>query len=115
MRGHGAVPGELPKGEVLLLTRKRRPKARPVQTQSAMERARDELFSAIRQCGVIGAAEEDQVAWMDETIDFMKERYPELSGQELAQLRNSGLRFCQPVIPHGREHTALSGQDANAA
>ena len=80
-----------------------------------MERARDELFSAIRQCGVIGAAEEDQVAWMDETLEYMKERHPELSGQELEQLRVAGLRFCQPVIPHGREHTALSGQDANAA
>ena len=99
----------------MLLTRKRRPKARPVQSQSVMERARDELFSAIRQCGVIAAAEEDQAAWMDETLDYMKERHPGLSGQELDQLRVAGLRFCQPVIPHGREHTALSGQDANAA
>jgi hypothetical protein len=97
------------------LTRKRRPKARPVQTQSVMERARDELFSAIRQCGVIGAPEEDQVAWMQETLDYMKQRHPGLTGPDLEQLRIAGLRFTQPVIPHGREHTALSGQDANAA
>lgn len=97
------------------MTRKRRPKARPVQAQTVMERARDELFSAIRQCGVIGADEADQLAWMDETLEYMKQRHPELSGQELEQLRVAGTRFCQPVIPHGREHTALSGQDANAA
>lgn len=95
--------------------RKRRPKPRPVQSQSTMERARDELFSAIRQCGVLGADVEDQSAWMDETLEFMKERHPELGSQDLDQLRVAGLRFCQPVIPHGREHTALSGQDANAA
>ena len=52
---------------------------------------------------------------MDETLEFMRERHPELAGQDLEQLRVAGLRFCQPVIPHGREHTALSGQDANAA
>lgn len=77
-----------------------------------MERARDELFSAIRQCGVIGADEMDQIAWMDETLDYMKQRHPQLAGQELEQLRVAGMRFCQPVIPHGREHTAVSGQDA---
>ncbi|HSJ15223.1 MAG TPA: hypothetical protein VK939_12455 [Longimicrobiales bacterium] len=95
--------------------KKRRPKPRPVQNQSTLERARDELFSAIRQCGVLGADADDQVAWMDETLEFMRERHPELAGQDLEQLRVAGLRFCQPVIPHGREHTALSGQDANAA
>jgi len=41
------------------------------------------LFSAIRQCGVIGAAEDDQVEWMDDTIRFLAERYPELSPTEL--------------------------------
>jgi len=73
------------------------------------------LFSAIRQCGVLGAERDDQLAWMDDTLDFMKERHPELSSTELAQLREAGLRFCQPVIPHGREHTALAHEDANAA
>ena len=94
------------------MTRKRRPKPRPVQSQTVMERARDELFSAIRQCGVIGAEEAEQFAWMDETLEYMKQRHPQLSGHELDQLRIAGMRFCQPVIPHGREHTALSGQDA---
>jgi hypothetical protein len=80
-----------------------------------MERARDELFSAIRQCGVIGAPEDDQMAWMEETLDYMKQRHPGLTGHDVEQLRIAGLRFTQPVIPHGREHTALSAQGANAA
>lgn len=82
---------------------------------TVLDRARDELFSAIRQCGVLAAEREDQLEWMDETLGFMKERHPELGAQELAQLRDAGLRFCQPVIPHGREHTALAHEDANAA
>jgi hypothetical protein len=52
---------------------------------------------------------------MEETLGFMKDRHPELGAPELAQLREAGLRFCQPVIPHGREHTALAHEDANAA
>jgi hypothetical protein len=93
----------------------RRPLARstPVQ-QTVLDRARDELFSAIRQCGVFGAEREDQIEWMDETLGFMKERHPELSRQELGQLREAGLRFCQPVIPHGREHTAIAHEEVLA-
>jgi hypothetical protein len=98
------------------LTRKRRIRSRPERgPQSTLDRARDELFSAIQQCGVIKADEEDQLVWMDETLDFMKERHPELSEEELQQLRDAGIRFCQPVIPHGAEHAARSTQDANAA
>jgi hypothetical protein len=52
---------------------------------------------------------------MDETVEFMASRHPELTPQDLAQLKETGIRFCQPVIPHGREHTALSGEGANAA
>lgn len=82
---------------------------------TVLDRARDELFSAIRQCGVFGAERDEQLEWMDETLGFMKDRHPELGAPELAQLREAGLRFCQPVIPHGREHTALAHEDANAA
>lgn len=83
--------------------------------QTVMDRARDELFSAIRQCGVLGAEREEQIEWMDDTLKFMGERHPELTPQELAQLRETGLRFCQPVIPHGTQHTALAHGDATAA
>ena len=98
------------------LTRKRRIRGRPERgPQSTLDRARDELFSAIQQCGVIKADAEDQLVWMDETLDFMKERHPELTEPELQQLRDAGIRFCQPVIPHGKEHAARSEQDADAA
>lgn len=97
------------------MVRKRESKGRPSAPQSLMDRARDELFSAIRQCGVLGAERDDQMEWMEETVGYMKERYPGLGQQELVQLRESGLRFCQPVIPHGREHTAIAHEDATAA
>jgi hypothetical protein len=83
--------------------------------QTTLDRARDELFSAIRQCGVLGAARDERLEWMEDTLTFMQNRHPELTGEELQQLREAGLRYCQPVIPHGREHTALAHEDANAA
>lgn len=83
--------------------------------KSTFDQARDELFSHIHRCQVLGADREAQVEWMDDTIAFMAERYPDLSEQELDQLRELGLRFCQPVIPHGKEHTADSDEEANAA
>ena len=96
--------------------RKSRPAPRNTASpQTVLDRARDELFSAIRQCGVFGAERDDQLEWMNETLGYMKERHPDLGAQELTQLREAGLRFCQPVIPHGREHTALAHEDANAA
>jgi hypothetical protein len=93
----------------------RRAPQRNTAPQTVLDRARDELFSAIRQCGVLGAEREDQIEWMEETLGFMKDRHPELTAPELAQLREAGLRFCQPVIPHGREHTAMAHEDATAA
>jgi hypothetical protein len=100
-----------------LLARNRRENRRTVQEQpqSAYDRARNELFSAIRQCGVIGADEPDQIEWMAETVAFLAQRYPELTETEREQLKQIGLRFCQPVIPHGAQATSASLEDANAA
>jgi hypothetical protein len=94
--------------------RSRAPQRSPAP-QTVLDRARDELFSAIRQCGVLAADRDEQTEWMDDTLAYMKERHPELAAQELVQLREAGLRFCQPVIPHGGEHTALAHEDATAA
>ncbi len=82
---------------------------------TALDRARDELFSHIHRCGVLEATEEQQQEWLDETLQFMAERYPNLEAGELAQLRDIGLRFCRPVIPHGRQDIPPSEEDANAA
>jgi hypothetical protein len=97
------------------LARKRSGGRRSRREPSTFDRARDELFSAIRQCGVIDATQEEREEWMTETLGFMAERHPELTPQELDQLRIAGARFCEPVIPHGKEHTAISLEDANAA
>ena len=80
-----------------------------------MARARDELFSHINRCGVLQAAPEDQDTWMNETIEYLGERFPDLSDTDLGQLRAVGLRFCQPAIQHGAENTAKKEGDANAA
>lgn len=82
---------------------------------SLFDRARDELFSHIHRCGVLEATEEQQREWMDDTLEYLAERYPELSPEETTQLRDLGLRFCQPVIPHGKKTTPLSEEDATAA
>ncbi len=94
---------------------RRRIDRKPQRPKSSFENARDELFRVIRECGVIGAHPDDQAAWMDETVTFMGERYPDLTPAELKNLRDLGLRFCQPVIPHGREHAPGSKDEANAA
>lgn len=66
--------------------------------QTPMERARDELFSHINRCGVVKASEEDQRHWMDETVEYLGERYPELTDSDLKDLFQVGIRFCQPAI-----------------
>ena len=65
---------------------------------SALEEARNELFSHIHRCGVLRADEEQQTVWMKDTVDFLGERYPALTEKELEELSGIGLRFCRPVI-----------------
>jgi hypothetical protein len=89
--------------------------ARRSHGKGTFDRARDELFSHIHRCEVIGAEEEQQAEWMDDTIQYMAERYPDLDEGELRQLRELGLRFCQPVIPLGGEETTDSQKEADAA
>lgn len=79
------------------------------------DRARDELFSHVNRCGVLRAAPEDQKQWMDETIDYLAERYPDLSDQDLEELHSIGMRFCKPAIPHGADSTVNAEDGANAA
>jgi hypothetical protein len=76
--------------------------------RTALDRARDELFSHINRCGVLEATDEQQKEWMDDTLKFLEERYPELSTTEMQQLEQLGLRYCRPVIRHGKANTASS-------
>ena len=74
--------------------RDRRAPSRP----TALDEARNELFSHIHRCGVLGSSEEQQVEWMKDTVEFLSERYPSLKEKELKELEGIGLRFCRPVI-----------------
>ncbi len=71
-------------------------------------RARDELFSHIHRCGVLRSNTEQQTEWMNDTVEYLGERFTSLSQADLDELRDIGVRFCQPVIDHGAENTALS-------
>ena len=66
--------------------------------EKLLERARDELFSHINRCGVLSATDDDRTAWMNETIDYIGERYPDLVDPDLRELHAVGIRFCQPAI-----------------
>ncbi|MEP6590316.1 MAG: hypothetical protein ABJC19_03950 [Gemmatimonadota bacterium] len=65
---------------------------------TVFDQGRDELFSHILRCGVLDAAPEHQKEWMDDTMQYIADRYPDLKPEELSQLRVLGERFCQPVV-----------------
>ena len=83
--------------------------------EKLLERAREELFSHINRCGVINAVEGDQRQWMDETIDYIRERYPDLSEVDLSGLHEIGTRFCQPAISRKGESSFNTLDDASVA
>lgn len=81
------------------------------QTKSAprtsdLDQARNDLFGHIHRCGVLRATEEQQVEWMNDTIEYLGEVYPSLTEQEMEELKTIGLRFCRPVIVNGAQDTA---------
>jgi hypothetical protein len=69
-----------------------------VPQEKIFAQARDELFSHINRCGVLSATDDDRTAWMNETIDYIGERYPDLVDPDLQELHAVGIRFCQPAI-----------------
>ncbi len=69
---------------------------RDVAGPTPFEEARDELFQHIMSCGVIGAEPEHVKDWFDETMAYMKDRFPELTAEKLHELRTLGERFAQP-------------------
>jgi hypothetical protein len=76
----------------------KRSNRRKVHVPSPFELARDELFSHILRCGVLEAAEEHRREWFDDTMDYLAERYEELTAAQLKELRTLGERYCQPVV-----------------
>jgi len=83
-----------------------------VAKENMVTRARDELFSHINRCGVLQAEGDDQRHWMDETIDYLAERYPDLADGDLQDLHSVGIRFCQPTIPHGRKRYGFDAKES---
>ena len=73
-----------------------------------LDRARDELFSHIHRCGVLRASADHQAEWMDDTIAYISERYPDLNEEQLGEIRTIGLRFCRPVIDRSQETVSES-------
>ncbi|MDO8502593.1 MAG: hypothetical protein Q7S20_12190 [Gemmatimonadaceae bacterium] len=69
--------------------------AAPVTTP--FEEARDEMFQHIMKCGVIGSIPDDQKEWFDGTMNYLAERYHELSPRQIGELRVLGERFSQPA------------------
>lgn len=65
---------------------------------SALEQARDELFSHILRCGVLEASVEHQKEWFDDTMLYLADRYEDLTDAEVSQLRLLGERYCRPVV-----------------
>ena len=58
-------------------------------------------MSHIHRCGVLKASEEQQKLWLEDTMQYMSERYTRLTPKELEELNAIGQRFCQPVIFRG--------------
>lgn len=83
--------------------------------EKLLDRARDELFSHVHRCGVLEAEEEDQKHWMNETIDYIGERYPDLSDADLRNLHQIGTRFCMPAIEHGSASATRTMEEAPVA
>lgn len=77
----------------------------------ATDQARDELFSHIQRCGVLGTAENEQESWLKDTMEYMADRYPDLTDLELASVELMGRRYLSPPIPHGAHKHATNRAD----
>ena len=69
------------------MSKKKAPRT-PSSMPTAVDQARDELFSHILRCGVLEAAPEHQKEWMDDTMQYLNDRYPNLSAEELGKVQD---------------------------
>ena len=75
---------------------------------SPFEESRDELFQHIIRCGVPGSEPAHIEEWFDETMKYFEQRYPELSKEQLQELRVLGIRFAKPPKSRTSESDAAS-------
>ena len=85
----------------------RRPSSAPAGP-TPFEESRDELFQHIIRCGVMGAEPEHVEEWFEDTMRYLAERYPELSADQLRELRVLGSRFAQPPKKRDPDSDAAS-------
>ena len=83
--------------------------------RKAPRKSKGSTFQPFNRCEVLKAAEGEQRQWMDETIDYIRERYPDLSEVDLSGLHEIGTRFCQPAISPKGESTFNTLDDASVA
>ncbi len=76
--------------------------------KTLLDQARDELMSHVIRCDVLDARMTDRAEWLDETIEYMRARYPSLNEIDIAQLEMIGKQFIKPAIPHGQGNTAAN-------
>lgn len=74
--------------------------------KTMLDHARDELMSHVVRCNVLQARMDDRLSWLQETMEYMGERYPSLNQMEFAKLEMIGRQFVHPAIPHGKGNTA---------
>ena len=69
-------------------------------------------MSHVVRCEVLSARMEDRNQWLDETMEYMRDRYPSLNDMQLASLEMIGRQFIKPPIPHGKGNHAANRPDA---
>ncbi|MEJ2203989.1 MAG: hypothetical protein P8170_07755 [Gemmatimonadota bacterium] len=74
--------------------------------RTILDIARDELFSHVIRCDVLEAHMSARLEWLEETLDYMRLRYPQLTDLQAEQLDVLGQRFLKQAIPHGKHATA---------
>ncbi len=79
------------------MAKPKKPFSKSASTPTLFDQARDELFSHILRCGVVEAEPDQQKEWLDDTLQYLVERFPDLDEEQLAQVRVLGERFCRPV------------------
>ena len=79
-----------------------------------LDKARDELMSHIVRCEVLDAVEDHRWEWLEETMDYMAGRYPQLSDLQLAHLETIGRQYLRPAIQHGARFNAVVGRNPAA-
>jgi hypothetical protein len=75
---------------------------------SVFDQARDELFSHILRCGVLEAEPEHQQDWLNDTMQYLADRYIDLSDEDLAGVRVLGVRYCQPVVNNSPAESVIA-------